>query len=380
MRSMRAVVVVVTGLVLALGGAHASAQGSRPGDIGMITVEAASTDSLTLSWPAAAGARSYLVEASHDVAMADRVVVSRSEGNQVTVSGLRPGTLHCFQVRGVNGAGTGSRSHRACQRTVGTEGAGAGPVYRVVTYNICSRVCPGWEQRREDAAALVAARRPHVVLLTEATVDSGMAGAIGGMEQLVHKSGKALLYRRKTFTVAERRGEPRAGWLDLGSHRFAAWAELVDRESGQHVVFASVHLSKGKDAAADAQRGDETTNLVEGLHGINPEGLPLVVGGDFNSYEQREYDSAGAVLRGEGLADSFWRARTWTRGNYDSGNSGSSVPRIGQTWGRHIDQVWTQPGRTQVLRWGNAASVQDGRYVPLPSNHNPVFVRLRVDH
>jgi endonuclease/exonuclease/phosphatase family metal-dependent hydrolase len=279
----------------------------------------------------------------------------------------------------VNSAGLGGRSHRACQRTVATEGKSTGPIYRVVTYNLCSRVCPHWNRRRDDAARLVAARHPDVVMLTEAIEDSGMAGAIGGMRQLVHQSGKALLYRKSAFTVAHRRGKARTGFLDLGSHRFAVWGELIDRESKQHVVFVGVHLSWGKDTEeVDAQRRQDANNLVAGLRRVNPGGLPVVVAGDFNSYEQRRYDSPGEVMRGAGFANSFWRAHKWKRGNYNSANGGSAVPEVGYTWGRHIDQVWAQPGRTQVLKWRNCARLKHGRYVPLPSNHNPVLVRLRV--
>ena len=378
--SIRAVALVAAGVPLVLGGQQALADTGEPAATGMVTVDRATTTSLTLSWPEAAGAETYLVERGTEVAMSNRVVVERTEENRTTVEGLRPGSLYCFQVRAADGQDTGPRSNRACQRTVAVEGDDTGPIYRVVTYNVCSRVCADWESRRADAAALVAARRPDVVMLTEATPDSGMAAAIGGMTQVVAKSGKALLFRKDAFTVASRGGSPRTGWLDLGSHRYAVWAELVDRETSQHAVFVSVHLSPGKDRPEfDAQRRQDATNLVARIRGVNPGGLPVIVGGDFNSYEQRRYDSPGAVLRGAGLADSFWRAHKWKYGNYNTGNRGSAVPEVGKTWGRHLDQVWAEPGRTQVLKWRNGAQIVDGRYVPLPSNHNPVLVRLRVN-
>ncbi|CAA9363314.1 MAG: hypothetical protein AVDCRST_MAG36-2826 [uncultured Nocardioidaceae bacterium] len=379
-RLVALVALVAAGAPLVLGGQQALADPGEPDATGMVTVDRATTTSLTLSWPEASGADTYLVERGSDVGMVNRVVVERTHVNRTTITGLRPGSLYCFQVRAADGNETGPRSNRACQRTVATEGDDTGPVYRVVTYNVCSRACAGWDSRRADAAALVAARRPDVVMLTEATPESGMAAAIGGMTQVVAKSGKALLFRKDAFTVAHRNGSPRTGVLDLGSGRYAVWAELVDNETAQHVVFVSVHLSPGKDAPEfDEQRRRDATHLVAGLQRVNPGGLPVVVGGDFNSYEQRRYDAPGAVMRGAGLADSFWRAHKWRYGNYNTGNRGSAVPEIGKTWGRHIDQVWAEPGRTQVLKWRNAAAIEDGRYVPLPSNHNPVLVRLRVN-
>ena len=154
----------------------------------------------------------------------------------------------------------------------------------------------------------------------------------------------------------------------------------MDRETYQNVLFVSVHLAHGKDRPEyDAQRRKDATNLVAGIARVNPGVLPVVVGGDFNSYEQRAYDGPGDVLRGAGLADSFWRAHKWRLGNYNSANHGLAVPDVGATWGRHIDQVWAEPGRTQVLKWVNGARLEGGRYVPLPSNHSPIMVRLRVN-
>jgi endonuclease/exonuclease/phosphatase family metal-dependent hydrolase len=377
--SLRVLTVVVTGILLALGGEQAIAGTNPPERPGLVTIDAATSTSLTLSWPAVAGATGYVVERGDYPDMSHRVVVGRTAESHLTVDGLRPGAIACFQVRGVNRAGVGKGSHRACQRTVGTEGDSTGPVYRVLTYNICTRACPGWESRRADAAALVAAQRPDVVMLTESSPESGMAEAVGGMTQVVTKSGKALLYDTDEFRVVSSDGAPRTGWIDLGMRHYAVWAELVDRSSEQHVLFVGVHLSQGGSLEKDQRRRQQALTMMSDLERLNPQGLPVVIAGDFNSYWQRQYDTSGDVMRAAGLADSFWRAHKWVNGNYDSGNRGQAVPKIGWTWGRHLDQVWADPARTQVLKWGNAAALQDGRYVPLPSNHNPVMVRLRVN-
>lgn len=387
MRSFLCVLAVLLASAPGLGGTEARAQASSPDEVGMVVVKRATRDSLTLAWHEVPGARHYLVERATDLGMSNRSVPERTDDNRITVTGLRPGLLYCFQVRGVNSAGAGTRSHKACQRTVAEEGSRTGTVYRVVTYNICSRVCPGWSARRADAAALVAARRPDVVMLTEATPDSGMAAGVGGMVQVQAISGKALLYRRERFTLASAGGRPRTGFVDLGvdprygAHRYAVWAELVDRESHQHVIFVGVHLSPGSDSPeADAQRRKDAAGLVAGIARIQVRDVPVVVAGDFNSYEQRRYDAPSELMREAGFANSFWRAHRWFRGNFNSGNRGSVVPEVGSTWGRHIDHVWAQPDRTQVLKWRNGAEVVDGRYAePLPSNHNPVLVKLRID-
>jgi endonuclease/exonuclease/phosphatase (EEP) superfamily protein YafD len=256
----------------------------------------------------------------------------------------------------------------------------------VVTYNICSSVCPRWHARRHRAAALVAAAHPDVVALEEATRHSGMARAVGGMAQAVAKSGKALLYRRNRFRLATHGGKRRVGHLNLGpagpgrGHRYAVWAELVDRASRQHIVFAATHLTPGHSSKDDARRRREARNLVRGLARINPRRLPVVIGGDFNSHQGSRRNSPGVVMRRAGLSNSYFRAHAWYRGKLNSANGYRLHPRVGATWGYHVDQVLAQPRRTQVLRWRNAAKLVRGRYAaPLPSNHDPVLVALRIN-
>lgn len=85
-------------------------------------------------------------------------------------------------------------------------------------------------------------------------------------------------------------------------------------------------------------------------------------------------------MSGAGFANSYFRAHRWVRGKLNSANGGKLEPRAGSAWGYHLDQVWAEPGRTQVLQWRNAAKVVDGQYAaPLPSNHNPVLVKLRIN-
>jgi endonuclease/exonuclease/phosphatase family metal-dependent hydrolase len=292
-------------------------------------------------------------------------------------------------VKGENERGVGLRSPRACQRTIAQQGARTGAEYRVVTYNVCGNVCTGWSDRRAQAGQLVAAAQPDVVMLQEAPPDSGMAAAIGGMTQARSKHAKALLYRTDRFAVAKSpTGKPRTGYLDLGldpvpnAHRWAVWAELLDRQNGDKpVIFVSVHLSAGGDTLErDTQRRKDATKLVEGLRTINPEGLPLVVGGDFNSNQGRTYDSPGQVMSDAGLGSAFFLAESWTRPNYNSATGALPDPKVGATWGYHVDQVWVDPAHTVVEKWANAAQLVDGKYpAPMVSDHAPVLVRLLVN-
>ena len=385
MRSFPRTLALLTMTVLLLSGQQLTAAASTPAEVEKISIRAATSTSLTIKWSPVDGADDYLIERATDLQMASRQVLLRTRQERITVPQLQQGALYCFQVRALDGDRLGPRSHKVCQRTVGEEGDDTGPVYRVVNYNICSSVCPDWDSRRDDAAALVAATRPDVVMLEEAAPDSGMASAIGGMVQVVAKSGKALLYRRDRFELATPGGKARTGYFVIGAgagggRRYAVWAELVDRASGQHVLFAGTHLAPGNSVADDAVRRAEANKLVAGLSELNPQRLPLVIAGDFNSHQGRTPDSPGAVLSEAGLANSYFRAHSWRRSRVNSGNGFKLDPRTGLIWGYHLDQVWAPPGRTQVLKWRNAADFTDGQYAaPLPSDHNPVMVKLRIN-
>jgi endonuclease/exonuclease/phosphatase family metal-dependent hydrolase len=386
MRSLPRVLALAATTVLLIGGQQLTAHASAPAEVSSVSIKSATQTSLTIKWARVAGATDYVIERGTDLDMSTRRVVLKTRGRQITVPGLAQGALYCFQVRAVDGEQQGPRSRKVCQRTIAEEGDASGPTYRVVNYNICSSVCPDWTSRRADAAALVAATDPDVVMLEEATPESGMAGAIGGMVQVQAKSGKALLYRRDRFDLATPGGTRRTGYLDLGvaskasAHHYAVWAELIDRASGQHVVFAGVHLAPGNSSDADARRRDETSRLVAGLAHVNTRGLPLVIAGDLNSHQGRHPDSPSDVLSAAGLANSYFRAHSWHHAKLNSGNGFKLDPRKGSAWGYHLDQVWAEPGRTQVLEWRNAAKLDGGRYAaPLPSNHSPVMVELRVN-
>lgn len=361
---------------------------SVPGQVGRVTMKQSTTTSLTFKWPKAARADEYLIEQATNLGMTDRTRVATTTERRITVDGLRPGQFYCFQVRGLNDSGQGMKSRKACQYTIAEQGADTGATYRVVTYNTCGVACPGWASRLHGAAELVGAQQPDVVALQETPEDSGMAGALGDFTQVQAKSGKALLFRKSRFDVARESGKERSGILDLGldpragKHRYAVWAELIDRQnSGKRVIFASVHLSPGgDDLVNDDFRRRETINLIAGLRRINPDDLPLVVAGDFNSNQGRTYDSPTALMDAAGYGNAFYFAEKWVRPNYNSANKDTSVPSIGTPWGYHVDQVWTDPERSQIVEWRNANRLVNGNYpAPLVSNHSPVSVEVRIN-
>lgn len=361
---------------------------SVPSQVGLVTMESATTTSLTFSWPAASGADSYLVEQGTDLVMSDRKQVTSTTDRQYTVKGLTPGGFYCFQVRAVNRTGKAVRSRRACQYTIADQGADRGATYRVVTYNTCSVACSGWPSRRGGAADLVRAQHPDVVMLQETTPTSGLAGEIGGYTQAKALSGKALLYRTGRFSPARSYDGQRVGSINLGfddrkhRNRYAVWAELVDHQAAdRHVIFVSVHLSPGPDGQVnDDYRRANAEKLVQGLRNINPAGLPVVVAGDFNSNQGRDYDSPSRLMQAAGFGNAFFLAEHWTMPNYNSATKNLATPTLGTPWGYHVDQVWVDPDHTVVHQWANGARLVGSNYPdPMISNHSPVMTEITID-
>jgi endonuclease/exonuclease/phosphatase family metal-dependent hydrolase len=373
MKKLCAVIFVVT---LAAGGliTTSASAADQPGNVQLVQVVRNGTGSLHLNWSSAPGASSYQVEMATDFEMTDRHRVASPGPSALTVDGLANGQTYCFQVRAMNGNTAGNRSPRTCKTTIIRQGAEQGAIYRLLTYNLCTRACANWGGRRGQAVELIQNRNPDVVALQETQKDSGMDTVLTGYKLAHYKSAKMLLYRASRFT------EKRSGEITLGPKRYAVWADLADRNNGgRRVIFTSVHASPGNTQAADRSREQEVENLVEGIRRINGDNSPVIFGGDFNSHKHRDYDSPARVLQGAGYHDSYDLAQRLRRPNFNSANGFEPTPRIGATWGDHVDHFWVDPDQTRVLKWANAASVVNGVYSPLPSNHNPIFARIIVN-
>lgn len=354
----------------------------RPAPVGVVQAVAATTTSLTLVWPQVAGATGYELDMASDVSLADRRRIATPEANTATVTGLRPGVSYCFQVRAMAGRSAGLRSARTCKPTIRTQPEAPVATYEVVTYNLCTIACPGWGSRRGPAARRILQVGADVVALQENAADSKMAQRLRETYKLAeHMSGKSLLFRRDRFTMV------RGGAIDLGHkpgapvNHWAVWAELADRaHAGKRVIFTSAHLVSGPDTVTIAgYRRANTERLVAGIAKVNPAGVPVVYAGDFNSHKHKVHDTPAEVMAASGYYDAYDLADALIRPNYNSGNQGKLEPCIGTLYGDHVDHVWVDPTTTRVLRWANRAKMSGNRYAgPLPSNHNPIAVRIKI--
>jgi endonuclease/exonuclease/phosphatase family metal-dependent hydrolase len=361
---------------------HPAAGADRPAQVGLVQAVAATTTSLTLVWPQVVGATGYEVDMAGDVTMTDRRRVAEAGVSTATVSGLQPGASYCFQVRAMAGRTAGLRSARTCKPTIRSQPLAPVATYEVVTYNLCTIACPDWGSRRGSAAKRIRQIGADVVALQENAADSRIAERLGETYKLAaQKSGKSLLFRRDRFKLV------RSGSIDLGRrpgaavNHWAVWAELADRtNAGKRVIFTSAHLVSGADTVTnDGYRRRNTERLVAGIARLNAAGVPVVYAGDFNSHKHRRYDSPAEVMGASGYYDAYDLAESLIRPNFNSANQMRLVPSIGTMYGDHVDHVWVDPTTTRVLRWANRAKMAGNLYAgPLPSNHNPIAVRVKV--
>lgn len=365
----------------------AAAAASTPAQVGLVSFTKASYDAgtatagLTIDWPDTRGAKSYEVFMSRSYSMSSAKKYKATASTK-TVSGLVRGGNYFFQVRAVNGSTVGSKSQRVGHTTIRRQGAGTGPTYRVMTYNVCSEKCSGWSSRKPAAIGRVTAHQPDVIAFQEAVKSSFAPGDLAGYTQVAYSNAKQLYFRTDRFDVAVGPDSaPRAGSIAMGNGKYAVWGEAVDRQhDDKHVIFVSVHTTPGKSSTAAKRRRSEVATLTKTVANLNTAGLPVVFGGDFNSHKNRDDDYPASVLHAAGYYDAYDLAQSLTRQHYNSYNDFKTTPVTSVKWGDHVDHIWSDPTRTRVLRWTNAVLIKGGRLVtPIGSDHSPVVVDVQVD-
>ena len=80
-----------------------------------------------------------------------------------------------------------------------------------------------------------------------------------------------------TFWLSETPNKPSKGW-DAACYRTATWALMKDKKTGKKFYFVNTHLDHvGKEAQKNG-----LALIVDKIAEINPDGLPMVLTGDFN--------------------------------------------------------------------------------------------------
>lgn len=400
---------LLTAAVLALIGVglQPAAAASKPGQVGLVSYvektysRSNHTTSLKVTWPSARRAKKYEVYISKNYSMskAKKYVTSK---RYKKITRLSRGANYYIRIRAVNGSKRGAFSNRVGHTTIRQFEVARGGTYRVMSYNVCSRVCSGWPTRQPGALERVAKFRPDVLAAQEA--DNLAIPA--GYAQAHYKSGKRLMFNARRFTMDIGALEPTVlppalpsanttrctptrtwgsyGEVLLGYHgggcRYGIWAILNDAQTGARTLFVNAHTVAGDNTSRATYRKAEIQELTRQVQAINPDALPVVYAGDFNSHKNRSNDYLRGVFNAAGYFDAYDLAQVLYRQHYNSYNDFKTTPKISYKWGDHVDKVWIRADQGRVTKWQNGALISGNKMVkPIPSDHSPIIVDLRIN-
>lgn len=91
-----------------------------------------------------------------------------------------------------------------------------------------------------------------------------------------NKKAESVL-KSGTFWLSDTPDTPSLGW-GAGANRTAVWALMKDKASGKKFYLVSTRL----DNESEEARKNGLNLIVERIQGMNTEGLPVIVAGDFN--------------------------------------------------------------------------------------------------
>lgn len=402
MNARRAVLAIATSVLALVAATMSPAAAATPAQVGLISFTGAGlvgTDraSLTMRWPAAANATSYelFISPVYDNVLNDSASYRKTTSTSITLDQLKRGVTYYITVRGLNGSSKGKRAARVGRTTISAQGPGRGAAVSVMTWNLCSEksscnVRWSWSTRQPTVLRTIESVRPNILALQEARgLAQGSAAEIPGYTQVAYYSSKSMYIRDDVLSVVGRPAdaspflsscttarEGRYGCLSLGNGRYAVWAELQHATTGERFIATSAHLTSGSGSTESNLRTGETTRLVDGANAVNPEGLPVLFAGDFNSNRSRgSLDTPAKVMAAKGYTDAYDLATAVSRQHQNSYNDWQTTPKIGVTWGDHVDKVWVKAPASKVTAWWNASLMTGSSYTsPLGSDHSPVRV------
>lgn len=307
----------------------------------------------------------------------------------------------------------------------------SGTPLRVASFNVLSaQVEPDvrpWLQRAPLVAKAILDRRPGVVALQELGIGradglSGLAGAHtrqtesleealrargGGRYRLVRAQpypytgsntgmqGARILYDSRRYRLVSdcpevtADGRPSASCTvrlplvpqEAPGRRWAAYAVLEDRSTGQRFFFVSVHLFPQHSTSLSVERDHErlrareVRTVMARVEALNTGHLPVVIAGDLNSRQNNVggYRAHDALVNHGYFDTAAAAARIRLRWSTFNGlRSTVQLPRTG--WGSRLDAI-TVKGIRAAARFQNVMAVTDRNR---PSDHNMVLADIRL--
>lgn len=425
--SITTLLTFVTVVLSSLTPASASGPGRAP------WVVASSPTSITLDWPGGSSGYRTFYASSYSAVAQPKARSKTSTGSKVTISGLKAGTMYCFQTARSNGI---NRSQRYCHPTMKRANRKKATKIGVATFNVCSKAggCRSWRSRENAVVARIAEAKVDVVNIQESSgvVDRLTARfAPLGFSLASQYGSEAVYYRRSKLDLATvartetvclttivRPVEDTTDWLTdggqhidsagvtwyydfsaqewyrevetcspvttqvadaggyaLGGSATAAWAHLLVKKTGKKYLFVSAHLANGKSQRDAKQRSNQTRRLAAKAQATAARST-IVFGGDFNSHRSRDHDTPRIQLAAVGFHDTYDSSARFGNAFINSYNGYQKRPVRGVKYGDHVDHIFVD-ARTGADNWAVVAPVRNGKnVVPIASDHNLVRVTV----
>ncbi len=237
-----------------------------------------------------------------------------------------------------------------------------------------------WPVRREKVASVIRFHQADIIGMQEVLrrqideledllpeyrwIGVGRNDGLNGGEfsPIFYRADRFSLVNNGTFWLSETPAVAGSVGWDAALTRIASWAVMEDISSGTRVLLLNTHFDH-----RGTQARTESARLLVGSIEALADGLPVIVGGDFNVPPTAE---AYQVMTGY-LDDSYVRSETVPHG-VAATNSGFEVG--GSQEPNRIDYVFVDRA-IRVLRYGALTDQWDGSY---PSDHLPVLVELVI--
>lgn len=184
----------------------------------------------------------------------------------------------------------------------------------------------------------------------------------GEFSALFYNTKKLKVLKQSTFWLSETPDVPSKGW-DAALPRICTYGLFENKTDGSKFMVFNTHF----DHVGVTARAESSKLILKKIKALNPDGLPVILTGDFNL----ESDSSGVqVILGE-MTDThvaMGKNAFGPNGTFNGFEFNKPVER-------RIDYIFVSPNNIKVLKSAILSDSKDCRY---PSDHLPVFARLRL--
>ena len=393
-----------------------------------------SSTSINLSWSKVSGAPKYRIAYSTRSSMSG-AVYRRFVSSPAAITGLEPGRKYYIKVRVITTDGGNLSSYSPAITATTSPSrpvseASSAPL-RVGSYNIRCANCSGgltWAQRRGAVVDTIKGERLDVLGVQEASQGwlkdaNGSSYELSQFEDLQRRLGSPWALTNSKRNNCQKHTTPTncvrtdqgasqgtkifyntatVDLLDNGSTllpskdattnaRYVAWAILRQEATGRKFFFADVHLEPGSGEYSLRQR--QAATALRTINAENPDNLPAILAGDFNSSRfAKPSNTAYDTFRAGGFADPLGQVAETTKtapgafvekrintdlNSFNDFERQAKRARSGWLNGSYIDYLMVAP-KMRVSEWENVADLDaDDRYVGvIPSDHN--LIRMTV--